>query len=436
MTWHASFRSDQVGARVTVEETFPYLSVLLSMPTSMAPLAERRASNLVRARRDETLRPRVVVSRPYHVVVDPASTCNLRCPLCVQATDPNGRRRQVMEPSTFHRLLNSVSMAAIRLDLFNWGEPLLNPHLTEFVRAANEFGLHTRVSTNLSLPLNRSELEALVASGLRCLVVSIDGATQQVYEKYRRRGELALVLRNLQLLIDVRAELGLLRPIIEWQFLALRHNVHELETAAALARDIGVDVFRYGGARGTMATKVTRSIQENYRSSQHILLDGAHPLSEYDADGNKRWEGELEGCRWLWGKLAVQADGGVSPCWSAWFSRFDHGNVRDGDVGDIWNSEPFQTARHIAIGPGDPNGATACDTCAYHRAFVNAPDCPEDDLGPDTVASAARRLTEAGSPPAAAVLESVLRGLDTNSIAAERAAASGNPPAHFADARN
>jgi radical SAM protein with 4Fe4S-binding SPASM domain len=411
MTWHSRYRTPELQARLSLEERFPYLSALLNHPASLAAIAERRAHNYKRARAAEIAQPQWVEPRPYHVVLDPASRCNLQCPLCVQATNPNGRPRTLAEPEMMFRVLNEIAPHAIRLDLFNWGEPLLNPALPSLIKKASGCGLYTRTSTNLSLALPRGTIETVVRSGISSIVVSIDGATQDVYSNYRKGGRLDVVLDNLRAMLQIRNELGSITPVIEWQFLALAANVHEIEIAAELASDIGVDVFRFGGARGVMASKVTESVANNFARSKHILLDTSHPLSEYREDGDKLHPAEKTSCKWLWGKLAIQADGGVSPCWSAWFTEADHGNVQHASLAELWNNERFQRARASAVGPGSPNGPTVCDSCAFHGAFVNPPDRPEATITPTDAFELAAVLTAMGLAPAADTLNAVVRGL-------------------------
>ena len=70
----------------------------------------------------------------------------------------------------------------------NYGEPLVNLETPKLVRAAKRYLLHTMISTNMTVP--RFDAEAYVESGLDYMMVSIDGATQEVYERFRRKGDL------------------------------------------------------------------------------------------------------------------------------------------------------------------------------------------------------------------------------------------------------
>ena len=67
------------------------------------------------------------------------------------------------------------------------------------IRSAKNYLLHTCISTNFSLPI---DAEALVGCGLNFLFLSIDGATQPTYEKFRRGGGLDLCLDNVRRVLE------------------------------------------------------------------------------------------------------------------------------------------------------------------------------------------------------------------------------------------
>jgi radical SAM protein with 4Fe4S-binding SPASM domain len=401
MAWNTEYLRESTRALAQLDGEYPYLSALVSSRPADTDTALARLDNYLRARLDERQQPQTVASLPYHVVLDPSNVCNLACPLCVQATDPHGRTRTMIDLKDFARLLGQLNGHVIRLDLFNWGEPLLHPHFSEIVQMAASRSLHTRTSSHFSHK-NGIEADRLVASGLRYLVVSVDGATQETYERYRVKGHLEYVLRNLKELVAARERAGSVFPLIEWQYLVMEHNEGEIEGARELASELGVDIFRYGGARGRMSTKVLTDTPTNISQSRDLLLDAAHPLSEYDESGEKRRVEEKRRCNWLWGKVALHPDGGISPCWSSWFQQNDFGNWMSGDLHEIWNGQNYRQARHSACHGGKPDAATnlVCDTCAFNRSFVPTPDGDREPL-PDArhLSNVVRLLEEACAPP-------------------------------------
>ena len=102
--------------------------------------------------------------------------------------------------------------------------------------------LRTALSTSLSV--RRVKPDNRVESGLDFMVLSIDGATQPVYERFRRGGNLELVLGNIRKLVDAKRRLGRRTPVLSWNFLAFEHNLHEIRPAARWARKLVVDQFR------------------------------------------------------------------------------------------------------------------------------------------------------------------------------------------------
>src|SRR5262249_4327103 len=101
--------------------------------------------------------------------------------------------------------------------------------------------MHTMISTNLSLP--RFDADAYVESGLDFMILSIDGVTQQVYERFRRKGDIEAVYANVHKLVAAKKRSGRATPIIAWRFLAFQHNIHEIPAAIDKARELGVDRF-------------------------------------------------------------------------------------------------------------------------------------------------------------------------------------------------
>jgi MoaA/NifB/PqqE/SkfB family radical SAM enzyme len=400
VTWHTEYQRTGAAA---IQDRQPYLAALLQTSERDVGLARSRVRNWLQARTAERARPDVVDGMPYHVVLDPATICNLRCPLCVQATDPRGRKRGLVDVARYRDLIQQLTPHAIKLDLFNWGEPLLHPGFHQLVQIADAASIWTRTSSNLSIRTGFVP-ERIVDAGLRYLVVSIDGATQVGYEQYRIRGDLGVVLANVAALIKARDRSGAVWPLVEWQFLALRANVHELDGARRLARDLGVDVFRYGGARGRMSSKLRLSTPANFAQSADLLLEPSHPLSEYEPSGAKRRSSERDGCRWLWGKAVLNPDGGVAPCVSSWFGRDDLGTWDDGGFRSVWNGPAYMRARMLARTGGDPHGPSICAQCAHHRNFVPTPDLDDEPLPtPTALGGLAAALTDAGVKVSAAV---------------------------------
>ena len=91
--------------------------------------------------------------------------------------------------------MKRYSPYAIGTLFYNYGEPLLNLNTPKLIRMAKAWLMET---VDFHHPFgSRFDAEAYVESGLDFMDLSIDGATQPVYERFRRNGDLELVLGNL-----------------------------------------------------------------------------------------------------------------------------------------------------------------------------------------------------------------------------------------------
>ena len=115
----------------------------------------------------------------------------------------------------------------IEVHLYNWGEPTLNKKLSEMLSYCRENNLWTRISSNLSLNLKDEYLENLVKSGLNLLHVDIDGLDQEVYVKYRKKGNINQVMSNLKKIIEIKKTNKQKYPVLELAMLAMKQNEHQ-----------------------------------------------------------------------------------------------------------------------------------------------------------------------------------------------------------------
>jgi len=210
-----------------------------------ARLLALRLVNLVVARHHFHHRHSRLASRPFQLMLDPVNNCHLSCPGCLHTSNPAFARTfdwpgGRISLDAYRQFLADYGPTAWGVVLYNWGEPLLHKDLPALLREAKRYLLHTFISTNLSV---RFDAEALVRSGLNFLFLSIDGATQEGYSRFRRGGDLALVLDNVKALVAAKRRLGSPVPFIFWRFLTFEHNLHEVETARRLAEELGVDQF-------------------------------------------------------------------------------------------------------------------------------------------------------------------------------------------------
>jgi MoaA/NifB/PqqE/SkfB family radical SAM enzyme len=345
------------------------------------PVAARaltvKVLNLCLARYHFLGRTTAVLSRPYGLVVDPINNCNLACPGCVHSARSKELElfqwnSGMLSQERYTALLSRYGPYAIQITLCNYGEPLMNPATPGFIRRAKSYLATTTLSTNMTA--KKFDAEAYVLSGLDYMTLSIDGATQGVYEKYRRKGDIDQIFRNIRSLVEARSRLGKGTPIVSWQFLAFEHNAHEIEAATAMARELGVDQIDVTtpfdvswddpGVRPAAVKPVSipfhqeagRRIGENWNPFPEAL-----DATAIDAAFHSGWLEQLalqpetdfnpgarsdHMCHWLYKNMVMDATGRVLPCCAA--PRPDADLVFDRfqiESADSFNTEKYRLAR-------------------------------------------------------------------------------------------
>ena len=97
----------------------------------------------------------------------------------------------------FQVISNKIKPYADMVYLHKWGEPLMNKNIFKMISTVNEYA-HAHISTN-GILLDKKKCDELIKSGVGTVIVSIDGLTQEVYEKYRVGGEVEKVIENINI---------------------------------------------------------------------------------------------------------------------------------------------------------------------------------------------------------------------------------------------
>jgi MoaA/NifB/PqqE/SkfB family radical SAM enzyme len=257
---------------------------------------------------------------------------------------------------TLDSLLSKYGETLISVSLTGWGDPLLNLQFSELVRRLKKYEIWAETSTNLSLPLSDERIDELVACGLDSMRLSIDGATQTVYEQYRKNGNLALVLENIRRIVACKKKRGSSKPFLKWQYLLFPWNAHEVVAAEALSRSLEVDQFYT--APGIAHPRWKRSSAPRpINEAKSCLADEARQellkLREQQQNNFRFF-----GCDALYRSLSVNSNGLVMPCLYVSEPKNAVGFVKDGEILNtpiqIANRNLFNTLDDPLCGGYDP----------------------------------------------------------------------------------
>ncbi|HET9321692.1 MAG TPA: radical SAM/SPASM domain-containing protein [Bryobacteraceae bacterium] len=375
-----------------------YTRLRARFATPVAQALTLKILNLVLARYHFQARSASVVSRPYGLVIDPSNMCQLACPGCVHSTRNEELKvfdwpKGTLSEDRLSALLKLYGPHAIGVYFCNYGEPLLNLNTPKLIRLAKTYLMGTALSTSLSI--SRLDAEAYVESGLDFMVLSIDGATQPVYEQFRRNGDLELVFTNVRKLVNAKRRLGKRTPVLSWNFLAFEHNAHEIPLAARMARQLGVNHFRVvnpfdigwddpeirpaavkGGVRRLDWLSMAGQ-PENWNPFPDSV-DASTIARAFENPWNQQTAGDAppssgHTCHWLYKNMVMDATGRIMPCCGG--PRPDtnlvFGTFSDNGT-DPFNSEKYRQARAWFSGDTPPSDdAPHCTKCEWDQTTVN-----------------------------------------------------------------
>jgi len=187
-------------------------------------------------------------SHPFYLRIETCPYCNLHCPGCLLGggwkeaeTNPEHRKQGIMKYDLFEESVRHFLPTLFKVNLYDEGEPLLNKGIYQMINFLSRNNVSTCVSSNFSLTFSDETLEKMLDCGLEHLVVAIDGATQETYSRYRKGGDLNLIVSNLQRLLSIQNSKKKRSPLkVEIQFLDFDDNEEEREKMYQLAKQLGV----------------------------------------------------------------------------------------------------------------------------------------------------------------------------------------------------
>ena len=253
---------------------------------------------------------------PPRVLMDLATKCNLRCPMCTVWGSGNDSAINsvtgAMDLAASRKLLDEM-MAALPLVQPNmYGEPLLAPNLKERIIDMKSRGMSVAMNTN-GLTLKDDLASFFVEQEVDSVMFSIDAVTKETLKKIRGVDKLAKIESAVFRMLVARGDK--IKPRIGVSFTIQDNNRHEVD--AFVERWVGsVDVVRMGiiFENGTFPDMITPPVRTP--------------------------------CPALYNTLPVHNDGTVTICCLDGFKQTNVGNVFEQGLSAVWLGEEFAKVRY------------------------------------------------------------------------------------------
>lgn len=278
---------------------------------------------------------------PAHLTMEISSACQLRCPLCPIGNDSLTRKPQSMSMQTYKTVVDEVGDSLYHINLNGMGEPTLNKQIVEMVEYSKKKDIYVDLYTNFQLQ-DQKMIEGLITSKLDAVLIAVDGANKESYEKYRVGGKFETILENIRFLVEARKRLQSKTPEINVQFINFDYNHSELNQMKELVRGLGADnlyvkrPFLFWGS------------DDKEKDHDYIPKQEEDNMSLYQADesGDVSWVGtQKKMCELLWSSAVILADGSISPCCFDYDGKVVFGNVNETPFRKIWNNSKYKRFR-------------------------------------------------------------------------------------------
>lgn len=263
-------------------------------------------------------KPSPVPDFPKRVLIDFATRCNLRCPMCPVWGSEEEREidqvKGVMELQAARKILDEVMAAKPMIAPSVYGEPLLIPYMRDIFADMKSRGLPIAVNTN-GLTMSEKIANFWVEKEVDSVMFSLDSVTPETLKKVRGIDSLAKIESAVFRLMKARGDKDY--PRVGVSFTVQEDNKHERDAFEKRWPGI-VDVVRIGLVFDTQ--------QGTFPELQTL--------------------GARKPCPVIYNTMPIHNDGSVRLCCLDGFRATDMGNVLKDGVHAVWHGEQFAKARY------------------------------------------------------------------------------------------
>lgn len=273
----------------------------------------------------------VVCGIPYTISIEPTWLCNLRCPECPTGSGMIKRENENMDLRLYRKFIDEIKTTTLHLFLYFQGEPFMSRDIFGMIKYASDRKIFTIISTNGQF-LDNEMNQKIIQSGLNRLIISVDGADQETYEKYRAGGDLNRILEGTKNLTELKKAGKKRTPEIIFQFLVFRNNETQISSIKKLGRISGANRIWIKSAQIIHPDKIKETIPINPEYSRYF----------FDEEGKIKIKSRLKNkCRRLWRTCVITTDGHVLPCCFDKEGKYIMGKLQDTKLSEIWHGQKY-----------------------------------------------------------------------------------------------
>lgn len=302
----------------------------------------------------------ISVIKPKKIRLDMTSFCQLKCPACPMTYLPTEEKRGYVKLEQFKKLLDNNTWVQ-EIELANHGEVFLNPDLLEIFKYAFEKNVSLTIDVGVNLnSVKENVLEGLAKYKIKSMKVSIDGACQETYKRYRVGGNFDIVMSNIDKINEYKKQHNTEFPKLNWTFIIFGHNEHEIEKAKEMALNKGM----------SFTPKLNWDSEFSpINNAEHVkkVTGFKHTSIEEFKSFNKEHVHFLQNmCNTMWTAPQINTNGEVFGCCRFIRKPFGGNAFTDG-LENVINGDEIKNARLMLTGLKEDTKNNMCSECfIYH----------------------------------------------------------------------
>lgn len=274
-----------------------------------------------------------LISYPRSASIEFNNYCNLNCPACPTGVHTSLREKRTLGLSEFSQIVKQMSPWVLNMEIGTNGEVTLIPDLGMYIKDAKKNKIFVLADTNFNC--DKEVVKKMYNAGIDMLNISLDGASQKIYSKYRVGGSFDIVYKNMSYILFLRRENESRFPLITWQFIVSKLNESELPKAREMAKWLGVDEFR------TNATFIPGG--DNYFFEENP--ETVKRISRRFLPQNLKYRINQKTyplpCYQPFSEIQILCNGDVIPCCRLREKNIITGNILQTPLKEIWNNPVF-----------------------------------------------------------------------------------------------
>ncbi len=289
---------------------------------------------------------------PIALSLEPTTACNLGCSQCPSGLKSFSRPTGNLPIEEGKKWLTELKDYLFYVNFYFQGEPLIHPKLSELIEHANTLNVRSAISTNGHF-LSEKKCQELIDAQLSKIIISLDGLTQESYEKYRSGGELDKVLKGIKTLKRKKKENKAAWPLIEVQFIVFKQNEHEIPQLKKAAKNLGADVL----------SLKTAQIYDQSSAEELLPKNKKHLRYNQNETGEYVLKNTFENQCWrMWSSAVITQNGAVVPCCFDKDAEYEMGDLQSDDYKNILNGTTYKAFRQRVF--SDRKSIDICRNCS------------------------------------------------------------------------